>query len=50
MWDNPLASLMLSFILLGEKLGMTEFFGLGLITIGLATVLPLGGLKSLLFR
>lgn len=46
----PLASLMLSFILLGEKLGMTEFFGLGLITIGLATVLPLGGLKSVLFR
>ena len=38
----------MSFILVGEAFGLVEFSGLLLITLGLATVLPLRGLKTAL--
>jgi drug/metabolite transporter (DMT)-like permease len=44
----PMMSQAMSFILVGEAFGLVEFVGLLLITLGLATVLPLNGLKTAL--
>ncbi|MDF1750847.1 MAG: DMT family transporter, partial [Alphaproteobacteria bacterium] len=44
----PMMSQIMSFILVGEVFGWVEFIGLSLITLGLATVLPLSSLKTLL--
>jgi drug/metabolite transporter (DMT)-like permease len=44
----PMMSQILSFFLVGEVFGWVEFAGLSLITLGLATVLPLSGVKTLL--
>lgn len=44
----PMMSQVLSFLFLGEAFGMVELIGLTLLTVGLATVLPLDGLKALL--
>ena len=44
----PMMSQVLSFLVLGEAFGWTEFFGLVLITTGLVTILPLDGLRGYL--
>lgn len=44
----PMMSQVLSFAFLGEAFGPVELCGLVLLTVGLATILPLSGLKALL--